>query len=199
MKKGLEQFKKNDRIIILVGVSLICALVIPHCVLKVFADTAAVVAPLPVSTPSGIPVVVVTTPVLSGSDFLSQVFAYVKGLGGISFMLKISGLITLIIASMKVSFLNNLIWSKFGNFKAFVAPLLSLIIGVISLGAGGAHITFAAIGAYLFSGGGAVILHEILDTLKAIPGIGPVYVSFINWVSSSLGGNSNSSNPTTSS
>lgn len=120
-------------------------------------------------------------------DFLAQVLEYVKQFGGLPWVLKIAGIITILLASMKVTFLNNLIWAKLGKAKAWAAPVLGLILGVLSLTSSG-QLSLAGILAYISAGAGAVILHELLDTIKGIPGLGPVWVEVINVISSFLGG-----------
>lgn len=122
--------------------------------------------------------------VVSPQDFLMQVFAAIKALGGLSWVMKIASIITLIIASMKVSFLNDLLWAKLGAFKAWAAPVLGLIAGIIML----PHLGLAEVFAYISAGAGAVIFHELLDSIKAIPGLGPVYVTVINLIEGALGG-----------
>jgi len=120
---------------------------------------------------------------LSASDFLSQVLEFIKAFGGLSTVAKISGAVLLIIGSMKVSFLKTY-WDMLGSAKAFVGPVLGLIIGVISM----SPITLSGLAAYLFAGAGAIILHELLDAVKALPGIGSVYVSIIDFIKKILPG-----------
>jgi hypothetical protein len=125
---------------------------------------------------------------LSLDDFLAQVLAAVQKFGGLSVLLKVSAVILLLVASMKVSFLNQLIWSKLGAFQSAVAPLLGIIAGLFGLFGGGAPVTLASVFAYFLSGVGAVGLHEFLDDVKAIPGIGAGYIAVINAIESILGG-----------
>lgn len=126
--------------------------------------------------------------VLAPQDFFAQVLEFIKSFGGLPQMAKIAGAILLILASFKVSFLNDLIWSKLGSFKVWAAPILGLAAGILGIGAGGQPITGAAIFAYVTAGAGAVILHELLDTIKAIPGIGQIWVTVINLIEGMLGG-----------
>lgn len=126
--------------------------------------------------------------VVSPVDFLDQVVQAAKVFGGLPEVLKIASIVTILIASMKVSFLNDLVWSKLGAAKSWVAPLLGLVAGLLGLGAGGQPITLASAFAYMAAGAGAVILHELLDSIKAIPGLGPQYVAFIELVEKVLGG-----------
>jgi hypothetical protein len=119
-------------------------------------------------------------------DFIIQTMNSLKNFGGVSAIVKASIVITLIISSMKVSFLNNLIWSKLGGCKVFIAPLLGLIGGLLTLKS--QAISAADITVYLISGGGAVFLHELLDSVKEIKGIGPVYLNIINILTTLLRG-----------
>lgn len=123
--------------------------------------------------------------VISPGDFLTQVFTAIKGFGGVPWVGKISVIVLLVIASFKVSFLNNLIWSKLGNFKAWAAPILGLVAGLLAMGGG---LTLPGVFAYISAGAGAILLHELLDTVKAIPGLGAIYVEIINVVEGALGG-----------
>ena len=111
------------------------------------------------------------------SDFLSQVLAFIQGFGGLSMVAKISTAVLLIIASMKVSFIRSFVWDKLGAYKSFIAPVLGLVFGVLALG----DYSLPALGAYFFSGAGAIIMHEILDALKALPVIGEKYKSLIEF------------------
>jgi hypothetical protein len=126
--------------------------------------------------------------VITPQDFFAQVLGVVQQLGGMSGMAKISAVILLIVASMKVSFLNDLLWSKLGAAKAWVAPLLGLIGGILGIGASGVPLDGARILAYVTAGAGAVVLHELLDSIKAVPGIGNIYLTIINIVQGWLGG-----------
>lgn len=119
-------------------------------------------------------------------DFFAQMLEVIKNFGGLSTMAKISSVILLIVASMKVTALSGL-WDKLGNFKAWLAPALGLVAGIIGIGHDG-PITLASVMVYISAGGGAVILHELLDSLKSVPGIGPTYLTIINIIQSVLGG-----------
>lgn len=124
---------------------------------------------------------------LEPADFFTQVLDFVAGWGGFSTLFKISGIITLIISTMKISALSPL-WDKLGPFKVWVAPVLGLAAGILGLGSGGAEISAALVFAYVTAGGGAVILHELLDSVKSIPGIGPIWISIISVLQGFLGG-----------
>jgi hypothetical protein len=125
--------------------------------------------------------------VITPQDFFAQVLATIQKIGGLPMMGKISAVILLIVASMKVSFLNEWIWSKLGAYKAAAGLVLGLVAGILGLGTD-QPITGALVFAYVTAGGGAVVLHELLDMVKAIPGIGSAYVMIINLIQSFLGG-----------
>lgn len=112
-------------------------------------------------------------------QFLSQVIELVKSFGGLPWMGKVAGVIMLLIASCKVSFLKPM-WAKLGAAQVYVPLVLALIGGIVSM----QPITLPGVVAYMFAGAGAVILHELLDSVKAIPGLGSIYVSIINLVES---------------
>jgi cytochrome c oxidase subunit IV len=120
-------------------------------------------------------------------EFLLSVWQTIQSLGGLTWSLKITAIITLVIASMKVSFLNELIWSKLGNLKTWVGPILGLLVGLVSLVAQG-NLSLVGVFAYFSAGIGAIALHELLDTIKGIPGLGPIYVGIIDAIEKTLGG-----------
>lgn len=153
------------------------------------ASPSASVAPSVVS-PSVAPVVVapvVSAPNPASDAFLAQVVQTIKTWGGLAALLRIAAIIALIIASMKVTIINKLVWSKLGSFQVYVAPVLGLVGGLLSIGVKG-PVTLASVFTYVSAGAGAVFLHEILDSVKAIPGLGAIFVSAINAVEGTLGG-----------
>jgi len=125
---------------------------------------------------------------VSTFEFLERVFVTVRQMGGMDRLATVSAIITLLISSLKVSLLNKAVWSKLGEGKVFVAPLLGLIGGILSAAVAGQPITLPLVVAYVMAGGGAVFLHEILDALKALPGLGPVYLKVIDIAEEILGG-----------
>lgn len=118
-------------------------------------------------------------------QFLGQIFDLVKQFGGLPWAGKISGIILLLIASMKVSFLRPL-WDKLGNAKSWAAPLLGMALGIVSLSMSG-QLTLAGAFAYFFAGAGAILISELLELVKAIPGIGAGWLVAINWLKGMLG------------
>lgn len=109
------------------------------------------------------------------SDFFSGVLAFIRDQGGMPWMAKVGAVVLLILASMKVSFLKPL-WDKLGAGKVLGAPILGLIGGLVSMGSA---FTWQGALAYITAGAGAVFFHEILDFVKAIPGLGSIYVAII--------------------
>ena len=115
-------------------------------------------------------------------DFLNQILELIQDFGGLSWLAKIAAVLAIIISSMKVSFL-KVYWDKLGEAKVWAAPILSVAFGIISLGVSdGSEITWAGVFAYMTAGAGAIFLHEILDSVKAIPGIGSIWVSIIDFI-----------------
>lgn len=120
----------------------------------------------------------------TGDDigFFQRVFDYIAQFGGLNWAGKVAGGIFLLIGAMKVSFLSK-VWDFFGEYKPLVPLVLSMIAGIISLGVDPNYqITWAAVTAYIVSGAGAIILNSILDFIKAIPGLGPLWVSAIEFL-----------------
>lgn len=149
-------------------------------------------APAAQAAPAGVVQAPVAQPAVAQdqvpvSDFLGSVLKAVKDFGGLSWVMRVALVITLLLSSMKVTVLNDLIWSKLGNFKAWAAPVLGLAAGIASLASQG-QLTWAGALAWVSAGAGAIILHELLDTVKAIPGLGAVWIELIDVISSFLGG-----------
>jgi hypothetical protein len=119
-------------------------------------------------------------------SFLTQVLNFVKSAGGMPWTLKVAGVVLLVVASMKVSFMKP-IWDKLGAAKAWLAPLLGFVGGFLSLAVDGT-VTLPALVAYSFAGAGAVVLHELLDSIKAMPGLGAMWISVIGVIQGLLGG-----------
>lgn len=127
----------------------------------------------------------VPAPAETIEGFFSQTLTFIKQFGGLPWVLKIAGISAILISTLKVSTIRELTWDKLGNAKVWAAPVLGLIFGVLSLGT---NLTLASALAYISAGAGAIILHELLDSIKAIPGIGSIWVSIIDVIKSLLGG-----------
>lgn len=128
--------------------------------------------------------------VIDNGTFLQMVFDAVKNFGGLAWAGKITLICTLLVALTKVSFLQA-VWAKLGAAQVLVSSLLGAIIGVVSLSMSGS-LSAAGVVAYMLSGAGAVFLHQLLDAIKGIPGLGTSYVAMINFFESLLGGGSQS-------
>lgn len=127
----------------------------------------------------------IPAPVETVDGFFTQVLTFIKQFGGLPWVLKVAGIAAILISTLKVSVLRELIWDKLGDAKVWAAPILGLIFGIASLGSG---LTWASALAYVSAGAGAIILHELLDSAKAIPGIGSVWLSIIGVIQTILGG-----------
>lgn len=115
------------------------------------------------------------------------------GQAGMPVGLKIALITLMIIALMKVSVLSSF-WAKLGNFQAILSPILAIAIGYIFY-SNGAPFQWSTTLAFFASGVGATGLHEVLDMIKAIPGLGSAYVSIINLIEGALGGSSPTVSP----
>src|SRR4051812_33026890 len=113
---------------------------------------------------------------VTAQGLFDQVLSLIYAWGGIPFTLKVSGIILVVVSMLKVTAFRPM-WDFLGPCKAFLCAFLALLGGIFSLGQ---NMTAAGILAYLFSGAGAVVLHEMLDQVKLIPGIGPQYIMIIN-------------------
>ena len=162
---------------------ILCAALLSFSFLM--ASTAA--SPVPTEMPSPAPTmkvvssaaIVVSEPTMSLDQFLALVLEKMKGFGGIPWTLKIAAILMILLGTLKVSFARP-VWDKLGPYKALAAPVLSLLIGIISLGANpNQMITGPGVVAYLFAGAGAIVLHELIDAIKSIPGIGPTYLNIL--------------------
>lgn len=107
-------------------------------------------------------------------EFLNQALEALKGFGGLAFPAKLAVLLTLLISSMKVSFLKPQ-WDKLGIYKPFAAPVLSMIAGVLFMIAQ-KPFSWAGLSVFFVAGVGSIALHEILDAFKKMPGISPIYL-----------------------
>lgn len=125
---------------------------------------------------------------LSADDFLSQVAAAWAAFGGLNWAGQLALALTLTIASMKVSFINQVLWSKLGALQAWSAPVLGAFYGIVSMVVNGTPLSLANILAYFSAGAGAIILHELLDTLKSLPWVGGIYLQIIDAIENAVGG-----------
>lgn len=120
-------------------------------------------------------------------SFLADVLKAVKDFGGLDWMARVASIILLIVSSLKVTFLRQLIWdkldTKLGDYKALVPLALSLVAGILGQGS----LSWTTAVAYLGAGAGAIVLHELLDAVKSLPGIGSVWKTIIEIVMNVFG------------
>lgn len=116
------------------------------------------------------------------TDWLSQVFEAVKTLGGLPWAAKIMLISSLLVGSLKVTFLRTLIWDKLGGLKFLMSPAFALIGGIAGLWIDNKAPSFAIISAYFLAGLGGILLKDLLENLKKLPGIGAGVVKVITWI-----------------
>lgn len=154
----------------------------------------AIAPSVPAVVASGLPVIVNTLQTQAAQatvdtdSFLGSILDFILHHGGLGTPLLIACICLILIASMKVTVLDSLFWDHLGRLQAFVAPVLGIIVGLIMVHMSG-PITLAAIVTYAGSGAGAVVIHELLDALKGMPGLGTFYVNVIQFLEDRLGGN----------
>lgn len=124
----------------------------------------------------------------SDSAFIDQVANALKSFGGAPAMVKITIILMLVVGSMKSTLLRKLVWDRLGKAKVWVAPILGIIAGVLEPLLTGQHVTLQSVLIFMTTGFGAVLLFNLLESIKGIPKLGPLYVSLINFIESLLGG-----------
>lgn len=113
------------------------------------------------------------------ASFLASAWAWVQSLWSDTPLLgKITGGVILIVSSWKVSFLKPL-WDKLGEKQEWVAPVLGLLGGVAALFVNG-EFDLSLLLTSIAGGALAPYVHDLLDYLKAIPGIGKVWLTIID-------------------
>lgn len=130
---------------------------------------------------------VVAVPDVSNMDLLGMMLKLFSSWQSAGMLAGMSALVMLIIASLKNSMLRAMVWDKLKWGKVFVAPVMSIVLVFMGMMAKGMTIDGKAVLAALFVGGGAVALHEILDGLKQVPGIGGIWVNLIDMAGKLLG------------
>ena len=114
------------------------------------------------------------------TSFIGDVGALISGFGGMSWALKISSIIMLIIGTSKIDFVEKMFWSKLGKAQALVGPVLGLIAGFVAVN----PLNAAALAAYAFAGLGANYLYELLDLAKIPEASNATVMMVINLVQS---------------
>lgn len=104
------------------------------------------------------------------SVFLKQTLEAVRAFGGLPWLARISLAVTIIVGSMKVPGIREALWDKLTvkgfKLQAFLAPVLGLVGGLLSLKLEGGSITLQSALAFLGAGAGGIILYELLDAVK---------------------------------
>lgn len=114
--------------------------------------------------------------------FFQKVFEYIAQFGGLTWAGKVAGGIFLLIGAFKVSFLSKA-FDFLKEYKPLVPIALALIAGIVSLAIDPSQkITWAGVTAYILAGGGAILLNQLLDMVKALPGVGKVVVAVIDFL-----------------
>ena len=123
---------------------------------------------------------------VTADDFLGRVLWTINNFGGLPTVAKIAVIIMLLISLLKLSPLRKL-WDEMGWAKPWLAPLLGVIVGILGF-AGRDGVDAASILAYMSSGAGAIILRELLRSIKSIPGVDGIYDRIIDSLQGLLGG-----------
>ena len=105
------------------------------------------------------------------NNIVYSVISYIFGFNSVPEYAKNSVLVLVVIGLLKSSAALPL-WNKLGNFKVLAAPLLSMLLSLVGVNPFSMSESF-------ISGALAIALHEMLDALKAMPGIGPKYQALI--------------------
>lgn len=117
------------------------------------------------------------TPV-TPTDFLIQILQFVQSMGGAKWFVIAAGVISLLQSSMNLTALNSF-WTKFGKWGG---PILGLIGGILAPLASGTATTLGGVMSYILAGGVAIYIQDILNLVKAIPGVGAIVIAIINYV-----------------
>jgi len=107
----------------------------------------------------------------------TQGWALVTGFKDLGTAGAIGGLVLLLISLVKSSLIRPL-WDKMGAWKVLVAPALAFIYTVVTV----QPLTLQAVVTSLIGGAMAVATHELLDAVKQLPGVGPVFIKAIDFV-----------------
>ena len=85
--------------------------------------------------------------------------------------------LTLLISTMKNSLISQYTWDKLPAWsKVFVAPVLSLIAAAIVV----TPFSLKTVGVSLLMGSASIALHDVLDSVKKMPGIGKTWLKVID-------------------
>lgn len=128
--------------------------------------------------------VTVPMPASDGGDLFNQVLTTIKLLGGKEWYAAAASFCVLIVGSMKVPGIREKLWDKLTikgfKLQVFVAPLVAVIGGIISLKIETGHIQLRPVLAYLSVGLGAIPLYELLDAIKLTGATNKVLVAVVS-------------------
>lgn len=111
-----------------------------------------------------------------------MILSLIASFGGLPWVLEIAVFIFLIIAFAKFTPLKKS-WDSLEHLKALVPLAFGLLIGILNL----QTYSVAGIAAYLLTGAGAMLVHDMLEIVKGVPGLGPSYIGAIEFISRKLG------------
>lgn len=127
-------------------------------------------APVVEATTAVAEVAAVEVPV---STIISQLMKVATDWKAFGWQAGLIALITLLLSTLKNSFLRTYLWDKLGPCKVFAAPILSMLAIFIGMG----EFSWAGALVGITTGGGAIALHQMLDGVKKMPGVGSVALS----------------------
>lgn len=126
----------------------------------------------------------------SDVSLIAKISAYIARFAAADSLTKVLLGILCILALVKTSFLRSVVgWDKMSqNAKVFVPLGMALVAGIIDLKVSTGHLVLRDVLAYVTgAGGGAILVHQLLDGVKALPGIGSVWVVLIEILGKALG------------
>jgi hypothetical protein len=126
------------------------------------------------------------------TSLLGQLLSLIEGLGSMSPQAKIAAVVLFLTAVWNSSFLQPY-WAALGNAQTLVGPVLGLVSGILSV----SPLSWSSVWTGVYGGSLAVLVIALLNAVKVLPGIGPVYVSVINFIENLLGSPSPEPAPTT--
>lgn len=101
--------------------------------------------------------------------FISEILSTVGGWKGMPVEFILSGVLALIVSSLKVDLIRSLLWDRLGSYKVLLAPGLSLLGALVVV----QPFTWGTVWVALSTGAGAIALYEIVKALKTLPFISP--------------------------
>jgi hypothetical protein len=102
--------------------------------------------------------------------FISEILSTVGGWKGMPVQFILSGVLALVVSSLKVDFIRSLLWDRLGAAKVLLAPVLSLLGALVVV----QPFTWETVWVALSTGAGAIALYEIVNGLKTLPFVSPL-------------------------